>query len=270
MTTNLDVVDGIAINVTADGIARITITRPDRMNALDGAASARIQDALGRWADDDAIRVVIIDGAGGSFSTGADVVGIASTAAEQPSGGLTDEQARGIIAGGTDLARAVRAVRAPVIASVDGAAAGIGASLAVAADLIYATQRSYFLLAFINIGLMPDGGASMLFAAALGRARANEMALLGEKLSAADAFDAGLINRVVGERAELDQLVGQVAGRLANRSPQAMRLTKAALDAHTLAGLPDALDRELSGQATLLQSPEFQAALSAFVGKSTH
>lgn len=269
MATDLDVIDGVAISVD-DGIARITISRPGRMNALDGAASARIRGALDTWALDDAIRVVIIDGAGGSFSTGADVVGIASTSSAQPDGGLTEEQARGIIAGGTDLAKSVRGVRAPVIASVDGAAAGIGASLAVAADLVYATRRSYFLLAFINIGLMPDGGASMLFAAALGRARANEMALLGEKLSATDAFDAGLINRVVADRAELDETVGQVAARLAKRSPTAMRMTKAALDAHTLADLAAALDRELSGQATLLQSPEFQAALAAFVGKSTH
>ncbi|WP_040525176.1 enoyl-CoA hydratase/isomerase family protein [Gordonia effusa] len=270
MTANIDIIDGVGTGVSDDGIARIVISRPERMNALDGAASARIQSALGRWADDDAIRVVVIDGAGGSFSTGADVVGIASTASEQPSGGLSDEQARGIIAGGTDLALAVREVQAPVIASVDGAAAGIGASLAASADLIYATQRSYFLLAFINIGLMPDGGASMLFAAALGRARANELALLGEKLSAADAFDAGLVNRVVADRVELDEIVTQVAGRLAKRSPMAMRMTKAALDAHTLAGLQAALKRELSGQTALLQSPEFQAALSAFTGKSKH
>lgn len=267
MTTDLDVVDGVATSV-ADGIARITISRPERMNALDGAASARIRGALDRWAHDDDIRVVVLDGAGGAFSTGADVVGIATTATAAPGGGLTDDQARGIIAGGTDLAKAVRAVQAPVIASVDGAAAGIGASLAVAADLIYATERSYFLLAFINIGLMPDGGASMLFAAALGRARANEMALLGEKLSATAAFDAGLINRVVADRDQLDATVDDVARRLAKRSPTAMRMTKAALDAHTLAGLAAALDRELSGQSTLLQSPEFQAALAAFVGKS--
>ncbi|NMO01241.1 enoyl-CoA hydratase [Gordonia sp. TBRC 11910] len=267
MSTPPDVVDGVAISVTDDGIARIAISRPERMNALDGIASARIVAALREWADDDAIRVVVIDGAGGAFCTGADVVGIASTSLSQPEG-LTDEQARDIIGGGTELARAVRAVRAPVIASVDGPAAGIGASLAVAADLVYATQRSYFLLAFINIGLMPDGGASMLFAAALGRARANEMALLGEKLSATDAFDAGLINRVVDDRAELDDLVTTVAGKLAKRSPQAVRLTKSALDAHTLAGLSAALDRELSGQATLLLTDEFQAAIAAFAGKS--
>ncbi len=268
MTAELDVIDGIAATVDESGIGRITISRPHRMNALDGLASKRIQDVLAEWASRDDVRVIVLDGAGGSFSTGADVVGIAARAAD--SAGLSGEQARGIISGGTDLALALRGVPQPIIAAVDGAAAGIGASLAVGADLIYATERSYFLLAFVNIGLMPDGGASMLFAAALGRARANEMALLGEKLFATPALEAGLINQVVADRTALDATVEAVASRLAKRSPVAMKLTKAAFDAHTLAGLSAALDRELAGQTTLLQSPEFQAAIAAFAGKSKH
>jgi enoyl-CoA hydratase/carnithine racemase len=252
---------GVVVTLDDDGVGRLTISRPERMNALDTAASTTIIDTLHRWAADDAVRVVVLDGAGGSFSTGADVTSMAQGGAID---GFSKDQARGIISNGSDLARAVRAVPVPVVAAVDGAAAGIGASLALSADLIYATARSYFLLAFINIGLMPDGGASMLVSAAVGRARANAMALLGEKLRAPAAFDAGLITDVVADREVLDETVGGVVAKLAAASPTALRLTKAALDAHTMAGFEEALGRELDGQTTLLQSPEFSAALAAF------
>lgn len=258
--------DEIRTGVDDRGVARIEINRPHRMNALNGAASSVIIETLGKWADSDDVRVVVIDGVGGSFSTGADVVDIAGVAGRNEGGGLDPTQARGVISGGSELARAVRAVPVPVIASVDGPAAGIGASLAFAADLIYATERSYFLLAFINIGLMPDGGASMLVATAVGRARANAMALLGEKLPAAEAVAAGLINQVLPDRTALDATVDGVIAKLATTSSSALRLTKAALDAHTLADFDAALDRELEGQTALLQSPEFQAAMTAFAG----
>ncbi|MCH5645369.1 enoyl-CoA hydratase-related protein [Gordonia sp. ABSL49_1] len=261
---------GIGTNVDERGVARLTISRPERMNALDGAASAAIIEALDAWASDDDVRAVVIDGAGGSFSTGADVIAIAENAAKNAasgSAGLTPEQARQTISGGSELARAVRRVPVPVIASVDGAAVGIGASLAIAADLVYATSRSYFLLAFINIGLMPDGAASMLPAVSVGRARANAMALLGEKLRASAAYDAGLVTAVLDDRAALDAAVDKAANKVASSSPAAMRLTKAALDAHTMAGFEAALERELAGQTSLLQSPEFQAALAAFTGR---
>lgn len=255
---------GVIESLDDRGVARLTISRPERMNALDTDANRRIVEALTKWTADDSVRVVVIDGAGGSFSTGADVTSIAHGGGVD---GLGREQAHGIIASGSDLARALRAVPVPVIASVDGAAAGIGASLALGADLIYATARSYFLLAFINIGLMPDGGASMLVAAAVGRARANAMALLGEKLRAPAAYDAGLVTEVLEDRAALDARVAAAVDKLAGLSPSAVRRTKAALDAHTMSGFEPAIERELDGQTELLQSPEFRAALAAFTGR---
>lgn len=256
---------GVSAALNERGVARLTISRPERMNALDAAANHTIVAALDRWSADDTVRVVVIDGAGGSFSTGADVTSLARGGGLD---GLTPEQARAIIASGSTLAQALRAVPVPVIASVDGAAAGIGASLALGADLIYATARSYFLLAFINIGLMPDGGASMLVAAAVGRARANAMALLGEKLRARQAFDAGLITEVLEDRPALDAKVDSAVTKLALLSPSAVRVTKAALDAHTMPGFESAIARELAGQTELLQSAEFRAALAAFAGAS--
>ncbi|MFW0787783.1 enoyl-CoA hydratase-related protein [Gordonia sp. CPCC 206044] len=258
--------DEIRVGVDDRGVARIEINRPHRMNALNGAASSVIMATLDEWSQRDDVRVVVIDGVGGSFSTGADVVDIAQVAGSNAGGGLDPAQARGVISSGSDLARAVRRVPVPVVASVDGPAVGIGASLALASDLVFATERSYFLLAFINIGLMPDGGASMLVAASVGRARANAMALLGEKLPAGEAFDAGLITKLVADRAALDELVEKTLAKLTATSSSALRLTKAALDAHSLSDFEGALDRELDGQTALLQSPEFQAAMTAFAG----
>ncbi|GAB90131.1 putative enoyl-CoA hydratase [Gordonia rhizosphera NBRC 16068] len=246
-------------------MARIEIHRPHRMNALNGAASAGIMAACNELSDRDDVRAVVIDGMGGNFSTGADVVDVFQ-GGQGSGGGMDPTRARGIISGGSELVRAVRRVGVPVIAAVDGAAAGVGASLAFVADLIYATERSYFLLPFVNIGLMPDGGATMSVAASIGRARANAMALLGEKLPAAEAFDAGLVTKVVADRTALDAVVEQVTDKLAQSSPSALRITKAALDAHTMSDFEAALGHELDGQTELLQSAEFQAAIAAFVG----
>lgn len=265
MISEPDCVDGIWGSVDDDGVARLEIDRPKRMNALDGAASARVIALCDEWAVRDDVRVVILSGRGGSFSAGADVAGMAASSAE--AGGFGVDASRAIIENGSNLVRAIRRLPMPVVAALDGPAVGIGASMAVVADLVYATSRSYFLLAFVNIGLMPDGGASSIFTAAVGRARANAMALLGEKLSAADAYDAGLINAYVEDPAGLGAVVGRVAKKLARTSPQALALTKKALDDHSLQGFESSLRREIAGQTELLQSPQFHAALASFAGR---
>ncbi len=250
-----------------DGIARLTINRPERMNALSGTVSLRIREVLGQWAQREDLRVVVITGAGGSFSAGADITDIAANSggAVNTGGARVDEAAAvGIISNGSDLARAVRAIPVPVVAAVDGAAVGIGASLALGADLVYATDRAYFLFPFVNIGLMPDGGASMLVAASIGRARANALLLLGEKFRAAAAFDAGLVTEVLDDEAALRSRVDGVVAALAAKSPSALRITKAAADAITMAAFETALSHEMAGQTRLLQSVEFQQTLAAF------
>lgn len=254
--------NGIWTHVDPSGVAWVEIDRPDRLNALDGGATDRIRTVLEAWASDRSVRAVVIGGRGGSFCAGADITAIAASSG----GSLEGQAARRVIAAGSDLVRVIRAVPVPVVAAVDGAAVGIGASLAVAADLVYATARSYFLLAFVNIGLMPDGAATMMFAASVGRARANAMALLGEKLPAAEAYEAGLLTGVVDDADALAATIEKVTGTLASRSPDALRLTKAALDAHTLSGFEAAIERELAGQTELLQSPAFTETMAAFGG----
>ncbi|MGB3886003.1 enoyl-CoA hydratase-related protein [Gordonia sp. (in: high G+C Gram-positive bacteria)] len=266
MISEAELRDGIWTSIDADGVARLEIDRPAALNALDGGASLRIIECCTQWAVRDDVRVVVLSGRGGAFCAGADVVGMATDSAG--SGGFDESASRSIIENGSNLVRAVRGLPMPVIAALDGPAVGIGASIAVAADLVYATSRSYFLLAFVNIGLMPDGGATAIFAAAMGRARANQLALLGEKLSAAEAFEFGLINGVVEDVDGLEATVQRTAKRLVRSSPTALARTKAALDEHALLGLPDALGREIVGQTELLQAPAFQEAIKAFVNRS--
>ncbi|EGD55747.1 enoyl-CoA hydratase-related protein [Gordonia neofelifaecis] len=265
MISEAECSDGVWGSIDQDGIARLEIDRPKQLNALDGAASARVIALCDEWAVRDDVRVVVLSGRGGAFSAGADVAGMASDAAG--SGGFDEAASRAIIENGSNLVRAIRRLPMPVIAALDGPAVGIGASMAVAADLVYATSRSYFMLAFVNIGLMPDGGASAIFTAAVGRARANAMALLGEKLSAADAYAFGLINSFFEDPAGLAAAVDRVAAKLAKTPQHALALTKSALDEHSLHGFQAALDREIAGQTALLQSPQFHAALKAFAGR---
>lgn len=255
-------VDGVWDGIDDDGVARIEIDRPAQMNALDGASSRRIIDLCAEWSARDDIRVVVVSGRGGSFCAGADVAGMAADSAA--GGGFDESQARAIIENGSNLIGAVRSLQVPVIAAVDGPSVGIGASLAVVADLVYATARSYFLLAFVNIGLMPDGGATALFTASLGRARANAMALLGEKLHAPEAYSAGLLTAVADDADALDGLVARATARLLRSSTDAIAITKAALDAESLAGYDAAISREIAGQTRLLQTPEFQRVLQGF------
>ncbi len=254
--------DGIWSGIDEAGVARLEIDRPAQLNALDGRASRRIIDLCEQWAVDPAVRVVVIGGRGGAFCAGADIAGMATEAAA--AGGFDEGISRAIIESGSQLVGAVRALPMPVVAAVDGAAVGIGASLAVAADLIYATARSYFLLAFVNLGLMPDGGASATFSASIGRARANAMALLGQRLCAAEAVESGLINEVVEDAHALDAVVSRATARLCRASAPALALTKAALDGASLEQYEAAIAREIAGQTELLQSPQFQAALAAF------
>jgi enoyl-CoA hydratase/carnithine racemase len=229
---------------------------------MDSETSAAFIEVLTDWAQNDAVRLVVLGAPGQDFCTGADIVAMA-TAAPPQSEQEARSRAEQTIDTGSDIVRAVRALRVPVVAVVGGAAVGIGASIAFASDLIYAASDAYFLLAFVNIGLMPDGAATATVAAAVGRARANAMALLGERLPAPQAYSDGLVTEVVSPDALQDK-VDQVVEKLLAASPKALELTKRAIDAHTMAGFERALELEREGQIQLLQSPEFAALIEAF------
>jgi 2-(1,2-epoxy-1,2-dihydrophenyl)acetyl-CoA isomerase len=195
------------VDLTTDGsAARILLNRPDALNAWNERFGEDLLDAVTSVAGDESIRALLITGAGRGFSSGAD---LKEQRGDQ--GGLPDLSARlkdvyhPIITG-------VREMPKPVVAAVNGPAVGIGCSLALAADLIVAAESAYFLLAFVNIGLVPDGGSTAFLPARVGYARAAEMAMLGERVPAKRALDWGLVNQVVP-----DDELGPVSSALLER-----------------------------------------------------
>lgn len=236
-----------------EGLLLLTFSRPEMLNALTGEMADELAASIESATARDDVRAIVIAGSGTAFCAGADISG-------------TDAHAHFDV---TALDRANRIVRAitsspvPVVAAVGGVAAGVGCSIALAADLIVAGHSASFLLAFSRIGLMPDGGASATVAAAVGRARTMRMALLGEPLSAADAYDAGLVTHLVPDD-ELTAHVGSIAARLAAGPPLALAATKKAVNAATLAHLDAALERERTGQAVLLRTSDAAEGMRAF------
>lgn len=249
-------VDGLRVELDA-GVLRITIVRPERMNALDLGAMRALGDLLESRACEHDVRVVVLAGEGGAFCVGADLMAAAAGPSADP---------RVVMETANRVVRAILTLRVPVVARVDGAAAGVGASLALAADLTYASASAYFLLAFVNVGLMPDGASSLLVPASIGRARAAEMALLGERLGAVDAHAAGLITRVL-PAGELSAHVDAVAAKLAAGPRRALELTKRSLVAATLAGVEEAFERETEGQVELLESADFREGSAAIIAR---
>jgi enoyl-CoA hydratase len=151
----------------------------------------------------------------------------------------------------------------PVVAVVQGPAAGVGASLALACDVVLASEKAFFMLAFTKIGLMPDGGASALIAASVGRHRAMRMALLAERIPAAEAHEWGLVTSVYPAD-QLDAEVDKVVAALASGPVAALNKTKQAINAATLVELEAALEREKQGQLVLLESNDFREGTRAF------
>ncbi|MEV6135887.1 enoyl-CoA hydratase [Nocardia sp. NPDC051990] len=240
-------------------VLRVTLTNPKRKNAIDYDTMVALGDTFLAAAEDRSVRVIVLTGEGGDFCTGAD---LAASAAEGQRGITSDM----VMDAANRLVKAIVDAPIPVIARVKGAAAGVGVGIALAADLVYAAEDSYLLLAFINIGLMPDGGAAAMVAAAAGRPLAAEMALLGERLPAPAAKAAGLFTAVVAED-ELDAKVEAAATKIAAGPRRALELTKQALNAATLTALDSALAAEKTGQSELLQSPDFFEGATAMLTK---
>lgn len=252
---------GDRILVTVEGaVARITLNRPRQLNPLDLPMFVRLEDLLDQFDADPAIRVIVLAGAGSAFSSGIDLRGAA--AMTQPGA----EPDAATIDAANRFVTAVLSGSTPVVAVVQGVAAGIGLSVALAADVVIAAESAYFLLAFSRIGLMPDGGTSALVTSCVGRATAMRMALLAEKLTARDAAAAGLVAFCVADD-EVTGFADRIVGRLAVGPTGAYARTKQAINATAITDLEDALAREREGQLALLGSSDFAEGLAAFAEK---
>jgi enoyl-CoA hydratase len=239
--------------ITTDGVLRLTMNRPEHLNAMTDAMSDALAHELEQAAADAAVRAVMITGAGGAFSAGADIGG--ADAHERFDVRALDRANR--------IIRAVVRLNKPVVAAVPGTAAGVGCSIALAADVVVAAESASFLLAFARIGLMPDGGSSATVPASIGRARAMRMALLAEPLSAREAHDAGLVAYVVPDE-EYDAFLAKIVERLAAGAPLGLAAAKRAVNAATLGQLDDALERERTTQTMLLRTSDAAEGMRAF------
>ncbi|WP_370011598.1 enoyl-CoA hydratase [Nocardia cyriacigeorgica] len=235
-------------------ILRVTISNPGRKNALSYQTMVALGDTFLALGDDPSVRVVLLTGDGADFCTGADLAA--------DTNGITPEMT---MDAANRLVRAIVNAPVPVIARIRGAAAGVGVGIALAADLVYAADDSYLLLAFINIGLMPDGGAAALVAAAAGRPLATEMALLGKRLPAPAAQQAGLLTALPVD--ELDAAVDAAVDKIAHGPRRALELTKKALNLATLRALDEVLEAEKTGQVELLGSADFREGATAMLTK---
>ena len=243
------------------GELRITLNRPEAMNAWTTQLGEDLRAAVERAGADDEVRAVVVTGAGRAFSSGADL----KAGFEVRPDGHPDvetalkERYHPIITG-------LRTMPKPVVAAVNGPAVGIGLSLALAADLVIARESAYFLLAFVNIGLNPDGGSSLFVPERVGFTRAAEMAMLGERVPARRALEWGLINRVTAD-GEFDAEVDALAQRLAAGPTRSYAGTKRQLNAWLFSRMEDQLDLEAGLQQESATTSDFAEGVQAFLDK---
>jgi enoyl-CoA hydratase len=254
-------IDDLTVSLD-DGVLSVTLNRPDSLNSLTAAMLVTIERTMERAAADPRVRVVRLGGAGRGFSSGA---GISDADHANPGASGTPAD---VLAAANGAVRSIVELPKPVVAVVQGPAAGVGVSLALACDVILASEKAYFLLAFTKIGLMPDGGASALVAASIGRTRAMRLALLAERLPASEALSAGLVSAVYPAD-ELEAGVGKVITTLKSGPAVALRNTKQAINAATLTELPAAFTLETEGQLALLDSGDFREGTKAFQQRRT-
>lgn len=244
-----------------DHIAIVTMNRPERLNALSDQLVQELRAAVDAAArPESGARCLLLTGAGRGFSSGADL------ADEKMSDGLPDLSLK-LRTGYNPLIEALSALPIPVIAAVNGPAAGAGMSLALAADFVIAAKSAYFLQAFVNIGLAPDAGATWFLPRLVGPARAMELMMLGEKLPAEQAHAWGLIHKAVDDERLMEESMA-LAARLAQGPTRSLatirRLARAAWDND----LTTQLDAEAEGQKALGYSKDFLAGVGAFLTKT--
>lgn len=246
--------DGLRVEVD-EAVATLTLDRPEALNALTVPLKEALLAELQRIAADRSVRAVILTGAGRAFCAGQDLA-----EREQPGAAPLDAELRDRY---NPIIRTLRSMGQPVIAAVNGVAAGAGASIAFACDLRIAAEEARFVLAFGRIGLVPDSGATWFLPRLVGAARAADLSLIGDPVAADDALRIGLVQRVVPAAALLDE-ARALAARLAASSPTALASTKAALEASWSLDLDGALGEEARRQGLAGAGPDHAEGLAAF------
>ena len=245
----------------ADGIARLTLNRPDRLNSFNTVMHGEVREVLAALQRDAAARVLVITGAGRGFCAGQDL----GDRVVAP-GGAPPDLGASIESGYKPLILTLRKLPLPVIAAVNGVAAGAGANIALACDLVLAARSATFVQAFSKIGLVPDSGGTWFLPRLVGHARAMGLALLGEKLPAEQAAQWGLIWRCVDD-GQLTAEVDALARRLAAAPTRGLARTKQAMLEGWGRTLEEQLDVERDYQRELGHSADYAEGVAAFVEK---
>ena len=253
--------DAAILHSCADGIARVTLNRPDRLNSFTAKMHEELRDALGMVRADASARVLLLTGAGRGFCAGQDL----SDRAVAPGDAPVDLGAS-IEANYRPLVLALRSLPMPVVCAVNGVAAGAGANIALACDIVVAARSASFIQAFCKIGLIPDSGGTFFLPRLVGTARAMGLAMLGDKLSAQQAADWGLIWKCVDD-AELTPTVDALLAQLAQAPTKGLVATRRALHAASGATLEAQLDLERDLQRELGFSADYREGVGAFLAK---
>lgn len=245
-----------------NGLATITINRQQVINALTAETMAMMLTAFKEAQDDQDVRVILLQGAGGNFSAGADMTLLGASADPVESYRFMKETAGGLILAVTKSPR-------PVVCKVRGNAYGYAIGLALACDFVIASEEAKFCEAFVNLGIALDGGSSWFLPRLTGMAKARELALLGDAISGRQAETIGLIYKAVPD-CDLDGQTEQLTNRLLSKSAGAMHSIRKALEENQGVGLEAALDLEASLQSKLLAGEELQAAVKLFLESRGH
>ncbi len=267
MTSSTGTRSGDEVRVTLDdGALRIQMNRPDSLNSVTADVLEDMADIVEAAASQPEVRVIVVSGAGRAFCSGAN---IATPPADDTSGEpVVPEGTAATLDGASRFVAAVRDVPRPVVSVVQGPCAGVGVSMALSADLVLASSKAFFMLAFAKIGLMPDGGATALVAASTGRAKAMRMALLAERLTAVEAESVGLVSHVFDQETFDDDVEAVIAALRVGPMVSYAR-TKEAINTATLGALDAAFARERENQLGLLASADFAEGTAAFNDKRT-
>ena len=251
----------VLLETLEEGVLTLTLNRPDKMNAFNVALHAALAAAVGRAADEDACRVVVLTGAGKGFSAGQDLADRAVAPGEgRPDLGESIEKRY------NPLIRALRALPKPVVCAVNGAAAGAGANIALACDIVVAAKSARFLQAFARIGLVPDSGGTFFLPRLVGDARARALMMLADPIGAEQAEAWGMIWRAVDDD-QLQGVVREIAMRLAAGPTRAYGLMKRAFLASSSNSLDAQLDLERDLQRAAGAAGEYVEGVSAFLEK---
>ena len=244
-----------------DAIGTVVLNRPDKLNAFAGTMRQELAQCIRELAGDDTVRVLVVTGAGRAFCAGADI-GYMRQLLE--SGDV--ESFKALVEAGREVVTAIRSVEKPVIASLNGPAAGGGANLALAADLRIASERASIGQTFNRIGLHPDWGGTFFLPRLVGQSKALELIMTGDMVPADEALRIGLVNAVVPHD-ELEARTRELAENLSRKPPRAIALAKRAVYESEERSLSRMLDTELENQLSCFQTADAREGLLAFLEK---